>query len=71
MNSMNQSQPGPWSQGYDPWSHGHAHDYGCGNRASRYIRALGVALIIFGAVAHGRMDFFWAGVVLTACSGLL
>ena len=60
MSSMN-----PWMDYYE------ARYHGCGDPLRRYARALGVAFIIFGAVAHGRMDFFWAGVVLTACSGLL
>lgn len=37
----------------------------------RFSRALGTAMIIFGAIAQGRFAFFWAGVVLLAVCGLL
>jgi hypothetical protein len=38
---------------------------------SRYVRALGVALILFGIFAPGRFGFFWVGVVLCAVSGMV
>lgn len=43
----------------------------CGSRLTRYARALGVALILFGIFAHDRFSFFWAGVILEAVAGLL
>jgi hypothetical protein len=39
--------------------------------ATRYARAAGIALILFGIFAHGRMGFFWVGVALCAVSGML
>jgi len=45
--------------------------YGSNDPVERYARAGGVALILFGIFAPGRLGYFWVGVVLCAVAGML
>lgn len=50
-------------------------EFSCGgyyeDPLTRFFRALGIAMILFGIFAPGRFTFFWIGVILVAVCGII